>query len=121
MGQRFPRKMVLIVAGVVVALVAVLGGGLLLRSSATAANSKTQCLANQRLIDAAAGEYLKADSTHTKAQIEGAVNESNPLVTSALGGKAQFLVVAPRCPDRQNEPYILRDGSTDCPVHGTYQ
>jgi hypothetical protein len=121
MRLRFSRKTTWILSVAVIAIVALGGAGAWWRSSTVAANSKARCLANQRLIEAAAAEYVRASPKHTMAQIEGPVNNSNPLVTSTVSDYPEFFVTAPRCPERPNEFYVLRNGSTDCPIHGTYQ
>lgn len=120
MGSWFSGKKALALLLVVVVLAALGGAGGWWYNSNAAAKAKAQCLTNQRMIEAAAKAYVDAGPEFTTGQIEGAVDGKNPLVASPGSTNYQLLSI-PRCPSRPNEFYVLHDGKTTCPIHGTYE
>ena len=121
MARKLSRKAGMVWSIAAIAIVVVAGLGMWWRISSAAASAKDQCFANQRLIEQSAQAYVDEGHGHTMAQLDGAVDGSSPLVTSQLDGNPQFLAFVPRCSKRPGEDYIVKDGRTDCPVHGTYQ
>jgi hypothetical protein len=106
------------IALAVVAVIAAAGVGW--RWWSANAASKARCYTNQRFIEAAAFAYVEAGPPNTMAQLDGPVDESSPLASAPLGAEPLLPPPVPRCPDR-SDAYILKDGRTDCPLHGTYQ
>jgi hypothetical protein len=109
----------------VLVLVAVIAGAAIgaqmWRTSAAAADSKSRCFANQRLIESAAYEYGQIKGVQALADLNGPVSEGSLLTVSTGKGDPLLATPVPRCPARPGEDYILKDGRTDCPIHGTYQ
>ena len=70
-----------------------------------------------RSIEGAARTYAGDAPGHALADLNGRVTGSHPLVG---GNPHTYLLAAPHCPDRPNEPYTLLDGTTGCPIHGHY-
>ncbi len=101
-------------------VVVIVAAGVWWRASSAQAASKARCYANQRFIEAAAFAYVEAGPPNTMAQLDGPVDESSPLASAPLGAEALLPPPVPRCPDRP-EAYILKDGRTECPLHGTYE
>jgi len=110
---------------VVVALVVVVAGAAVgvqvWRTSASAADARQRCLANQRVIEAAASEYQARMGEKSLAELDGPVAPGTPLTMSTGKGDPFVATPVPVCPSRPGEYYILKDGRTQCPVHGTYE
>jgi len=109
----------LAIGGGIVLLAA--GAGMWWRTSSANADSKAMCMANQRLIESAAYAYVQDGPPHTMADLDGPVDDTSPLTVAEPNADPQLPPPVPRCPDRFGEPYILKDGLTECPVHGTYE
>ena len=115
------RRWWFVLGFVVVVVVLAAIGAQMWSSSVATADSKSRCLANQRLIESAAYEYAQLKGPKALADLNGPVAEGSPLTVSTGKGDPLLATPVPRCPSRPGEYYILKDGRTDCPVHGTYQ
>jgi hypothetical protein len=111
----------LIALALLVVVVAAAVGVQVWRTSSSAAESKSRCLANQRTIEGAAYDYEAIAGTEALARLDGPVSEGSPLTVASGKGDPLLATPVPRCPSRAGEYYILKNGRTDCPVHGTYQ